>query len=486
MDGPTLLPAGRWAVFATFAASLGIFTAIGALAVRRSRSTSGDYLLAGRRIPAWLVALSAVSTLSSGFMFIGQIGLTYRVGLVSMWWLIGWAVGDLLAWLLVHPRLRRVSEEGGQISPLSLLETTRRGERRLLVPLVGAVTVFYLAMYAAAQLKAGSVALQSIFGLPPHTGALIGAGIVVVYCYAGGLRASIWTDGAQSLVMFLSMALLSAVALLQVGGPEGLMAHLAAIDPALTRPLPRDPRLGFGIYLLGMIFGGLGVVGQPHILVRSMAIDDPRRIRVARLYYFAWLVPFYVMAIGVGLCARVLMPELVDGPAETTEQALPLLSIALLPDVLVGLMLAGLFSATMSTADSQIIACTSAVTQDIQPRWSGSYRGSKLTTLGVTAIAFGIAVGSPAGVFDLVLDAWAVLSCTIGPLLLVRLSGLPLTQGMGVAMIATGFCVSHLWMASDYASASYVNFPGMAAVFVAYAAMLALRRLRGRSGARGL
>ncbi len=472
------LSTDRWLIFLTFFLSLLLFTGIGALASRQRKTTTHDYLLAGRAVPPWLVALSAVATMSSGFMFIGQIGLTYRVGLASMWWLIGWAVGDLIAWLFLYRRLRQASEDRGQISPLALLGQRHPVGRRVLVPLAGALTVFYLAMYAAAQLKAGSTALQSLFGMPAYLGAVIGAVIVVIYCYSGGIRASIWTDAAQSLVMFGSMALLTVVAGAHVGELSALMTELASIDPALTNVFPEDPRFGFLIYFMGMVFGGFGVVGQPHILVRSMAIEDAEQIRKARIYYFAWLIPFYAMAILVGLYARVILPDLMSDSMLTSEQALPLLSIELLPDVLVGLMLAGLFSATMSTADSQIISCTSAVTQDIRPRWSDSYGASKLTTLGVTAIALTIALSSGSGVFTLVLDAWAVLSCTLGPLLIVRLFKLPCSQGVGVAMILVGFVVTNGWVASSYAGATYVNFPGMAAVFLTYFGLIGLQKLR--------
>jgi sodium/proline symporter len=465
-------------VFLTFLLSLLFFTGIGVLASRRRETTTHDYLLAGRTVPPWLVALSAVATLSSGFMFIGQIGLTYRIGLPSMWWLIGWTIGDLIAWLFLYQRLRQASEDRDQISALAMLGPRRTVRRRVLVPLAGVLTVFYLAMYAAAQLKAGSTALQSIFGMPANLGAILGAVIVVIYCYSGGIRASIWTDGAQSLVMLGSMALLTYAAGSHVGGPSVLMSQLASIDPALTSVFPQDPRFGFPVYFMGMICGGFGVVGQPHILVRSMAIEDAEKIRKARLYYFVWLIPFYVMAILVGLYARVLLPDLVSGEVLASERALPLLSIELLPDVAVGLMLAGLFSATMSTADSQIISCTSAVTQDIRPRWSDSYGASKLTTLGGTAVALAIAISSGSGVFSLVLDAWAVLSCTLGPLLIVSLFGLPCSEKMGVAMILVGFVVTNVWVTSSYANATYVNFPGMAAVFLTYFVLLGLRKLQ--------
>jgi len=256
------------------------------------------------------------------------------------------------------------------------------------------------------------------------------------------------------------------------------MEALASIDPAMASPIPADLRFGFLIYLGGMVFGGLGVIGQPHILVRTMTIRTVAEISRARFYYFLWLIPFYALVIWVGLHARVLLPDLMGSSVLSTEQALPLLSIELLPDLLIGLILAGLFSATMSTADSQILACTSAVTQDLQPRWSDSYAISKVATLIVTVGALTIALTSTDGVFNLVLDAWAVLSCSLGPLVVIRLAGLPCSERMGLGLVAVGLVASNAWVGSAYAADTYVNLPGMAMVFATYAALLAARRLR--------
>jgi sodium/proline symporter len=280
------------------------------------------------------------------------------------------------------------------------------------------------------------------------------------------------------------MAVLAVVAGIQVGGPQALMAELAAIEPDLSLLVPPDLRFGFAIYLAGMIFGGLGVIGQPHVLVRTMTLEDASRLARARVYYFAWLIPFYVMAIWVGLHARVILPELMGSATLSTEQALPLLGIELLPDVLVGLLLAGLFSATMSTADSQILACTTAVTQDLRPKWSDSYGMSKATTLVVTVIALTIALNSGSGVFRLVLDAWAVLSCSLGPLVIIRLLGLPCSERLGVGLVVVGLVVSNVWVASEWAGDTYVNFPGMAVVFATYAVGLGVRRWRTTWAAR--
>ena len=468
----------RWLVVATFFLSLLVFTGVGVLSSLHKRATTHDYLLAGRGVSPWLVALSAVATMSSGFMFVGMIGFTYRDGVSSMWMLVGWTIGDFLAWRFMYRRLRETSQERDEISVLALLRPRHTLNRRILVPLAGLLTIVYLAMYAAAQLKAGSTALHSIFGMPSSAGAIIGAAIVVVYCFSGGIRASIWTDAAQSIVMMGSMFVLVVVAAWNVGGPFALISELEAIDPGLTNLIPANLRFGFVLYLLGMVFGGFGVIGQPHILVRSMCIEDAAQIKRARAYYFLWLVPFYAMAIGVGLHARVLLPELGQASDVASEQALAALSLNLLPDVLVGLMLAGLFSATMSTADSQVIACSSAVTQDIQPHWKDSYKASKMTTVAVTALALGIALFSTDGVFDLVLDAWAVLSCALGPLLVISIFNWPYSQRMGVVMVLVGVVVSNIWAASPLASEIYVNLPGMAAAFLTYIVMLGIHKVR--------
>lgn len=477
MEEGSVLSFDRWLIIGTFIFSLLVFLGVGYLASFKKKNSTADYLLAGRSMAAWLVSLSAVATLTSGFMFIGQIGLTYRTGLSSMWWLVGWAIGDFIAWMYIYGRLRRASEERDEISSVKMMSPAYREGPRWLVPLAGVLTVFFLAMYAAAQLKAGSTALQSIFGIPAYVGAVIGTGIVLVICFSGGMRATIWTDAAQALVMFGGMVVIAIAASVAVGGPGGLWDKLASIDPSLTNIFPSDPRFGFLIWFMGMIFGGFGVIGQPHILVRTMTIENVDQMRNARFWYFLWLIPFYAMAIWVGMHARVLLPELMNAPDLTTEQALPLMAIELLPDVLIGLMLAALFSATMSTADSQIIACTSSVTQDIRPQWSGSYVVAKTTTLIVTAIALTIAITSGQGVFGLVLDAWAILSCSLGPLLLIVLFNLPFSQLAGGVMIATGFIVTNLWLSSPLAGSTYVNFPGMVAVLLVYALLFGLHRM---------
>lgn len=468
-------------VIATFFACLASFTVIGLLSERRSLPTTEDYLVASRNVPAWLTALSSVATNNSGFMFIGLLGFTYRFGVQAIWLQLGWIVGDIVCWLWIHRRVRQVSGELLVSSVPALLATRDDQYRSTATAIVaGLLTLVFLSGYAAAQLNAGGAALHVLFGWERWLGAVIGAVIVVAYCFAGGIRASIWTDAAQAFVMLGSMAALLVFAIAQVGGPVALFHALEAADPSLVHWFPANLQLGFGLYFIGFVFGGLGAIGQPHILIRTMAIRSASDIPHARSIYFLWYIPFSIAAVAAGLYGRVLLPHLLSGipateAAAAAELALPKLATLLLPDVLLGMLLAGIFAATMSTADSQILACSAAVTQDIYPTWRRSYIASKIATIAVAAAALSVAIWGGATVFSLVLGAWSALGASIGPLLILRVWRYEIPGPIAVVMMAAGIATVTLWGGSSYAGAVFKLAPGMAVPF----ALFAIARVAG-------
>ncbi|MCP5483010.1 MAG: sodium/proline symporter [Spirochaetales bacterium] len=449
----------------SFLAFLAAFLLVGiASAFHRSESAE-DYLVADRSISPWLTALSAVATNNSGFMFIGLIGVTYAVGISSAWIMIGWMAGDYAAWLTVHRRFRIRSGALLSNSVPGFLGSLRKGQVSRAIVIVSAIIVIvFLGVYAAAQLKAGSKALHVLFGWDYHWGATIGIVIIVAYCMSGGIRASIWTDAAQSIVMLGSMTLLLVIAFARTGGPGGLYDELFAIDPKLVALTPENLRFGLLAYVVSWIFAGLGVTGQPHIMVRAMAIRSAEAVRSARRIYFSWYLLFTAGCIGVGLACRVL---LASDQAFDPELALPQLTHELLPDILVGLTLAGLFAATMSTADSQVLSCSAAITSDLLPSWSKSYLRTKLGTLIVAAIVYVIALFGDDSVFDLVVDAWAMLGSSLGPLLIVQsLQRLPSAR-VGLLMILAGFATVVGWwqLPASIQNSLYAVMPGMLAGF---------------------
>ena len=300
----------------------------------------------------------------------------------------------------------------------------------------------FLSLYAAAQLKAGSKALHILLGWNQMSGALIGAAIVTVYCFSGGIRASIWTDCAQSMVMIFAMTMVCFVSIHTLGGVSETLNQLNKISPTFMNWFSKEHShslLSQLLFVLGWIFAGFGVVGQPHIMVRFMALKNPEKMTRTRVYYYTWYLLFSALTIIVGLCTRVLLAK--NTPFDA-ELALPTLSMQLLPGALVGIVFAGLFAATMSTADSQIISCTAAISNDFTKNKPFSYWGLKLLTLGIAAFALLIALFAHDSVFGLVLISWAALSCVFTPLLLLLALGKKMPEYIAVLTMLVGFMES--------------------------------------------
>lgn len=472
----------------SFIVTLAIVTASGAMAMVRKQETTEDYLIASRDVKPWLTALSTAATNNSGFMFIGMIGYTYRFGLDAIWLMFGWIAGDLMCWIYMHPRVRHSSEKVKANTISLLIGTSEDRAQRLLIVVAGLITIAFLGIYAAAQLKAGSTALHAVFGWNMNVGALIGTAIVILYCYAGGIRADIWTDAAQSFAMIFAMAMILVVGYLEVGGWSALMTNLSAQEAQLTEWLPSDKKFGVGLFIAGYMFAGLGTVGQPHLMTRLLAIESVEAVSRARNYYISWYAIFFIATIGVGLYARAIIPDLASLPIaqglnDPTELALPVVAMRLLPDIFVGFALAGLFAATISTADSQIIVCSGTVTHDITSRWRDSYIASKLATLAVAAIALAIALFAPEGVFGLVLIAWSAMGASLGPVLFLRVFGLPMSAGVGVAMMVTAIAIVTAWHFSGFDDDVLKILPGTAAAALVYLCWLPFRPSRQTAAA---
>jgi sodium/proline symporter len=453
-------------VVVSFLFFLLIFLGIGVYSATRKKDTTDDYLIAGRGIGPWAMALSAVASNNSGYMFVGLIGLTFEQGVSALSLMAGWVVGDYTAWLVGIPKaVRKRSEETGSLTIPALLGSGIEGGR-IVVAVAGLIVLALLGTYAAAQLIAGGKALHVLFGWDTRIGAVLGAAIVVAYCFAGGIRASIWTDVAQSAVMVVAMNLLLVVGVVEAGGPSSLWSRLIAIDPQLVSFLPDSLPFGAALFLLGWFAAGFGVVGQPHIMVRAMTLESTEKMAVARRVYVVWNALFSVSAVGVGLVARALLTE---STGFDPELAMPMLAVELLPGALVGLVLAGLFAATMSTADSQVLSCAAAVTQDIAPLPERGNRYAKLGTLLVTAIVLAIALKG-GSVFALVILAWSGLAASLGPLLVVRSLGGTPHPVTAIAMMATGFLVALGWgeYGMGYSVGLNEALPGMAGGFAIY------------------
>ncbi len=456
-------------IASSFIFSLLLFLAIGLASVIKSRNSSEDYLIAGKAIPAWLAGLSAVATNNSGFMFIGMIGLTYATGLSSIWLMVGWIAGDLMVSLLTLRPLHAASRSPRVHSYGGLLAHWHGEDNHTLRRLVGGLTILFLTLYAAAQLKAGSKATAVLLQWEPSWGILVSAVIVLLYSAAGGLRASIWTDAAQSLVMLLGMGMLIIGGVELAGGWTPALEKMAAIDGNYLGWFPDTDLPGITLFILGWLFGGIAVVGQPHIVIRFISLDDESQITRMRLYYYSWFTLFYGATILVGLLSRIAFPETSGFDAEL---ALPTMAQLVLPEVLVGLVLAALFAATLSTADSLILSCSAAFTRDFvqQPGRMHALWVAKLTTATVLGVAVVIALTGADSVFALVLDAWGLLGSAFAPLVILHAMGRRVPQALAIGMIVTGVGVFLLWQQLGWGATLYSVAPGIVAGVVMYIA----------------
>ena len=458
---------------ASFLLFMCAFAGIGLASMWVKEDTTDDYLVAGRGMHPALAALSAVSTWNSGYMFIGFIGFTYTMGYSIIWIGLGSMIGQIVAWVWLYKFIQQSAKER-DVRSLSSLVSNVTGSPE--AKLAAILSVLFLAVYAAAQLTSGGKALYVMLGWSEVIGILIGFVLVVAYCYAGGIRASIWTDAAQSSVMIIGSSLLCYVAMQEVGGVSGLHDGLESQNANLTSMVPADLNFGVSLWIFAFFLGGLSVAGQPQVVTRVMTLATDQDRKTAMLWFFAWQTPFLLIMVIIGLASRVVF----TGADFDPELGLPMLAMETLGPFWVGLILASIFAATMSTADSQVLACTAAFTDDVMPQISQDHKKTKIVTLVIAAFAtaisiFGLYVPGGDSVFALVVLAVYGLGSIFVPILIIRWAGYEPDTNHTMAMMLAALFTVILWSVSGFGDDIFPSVPGMGAAFITHFVMNQLR-----------
>ena len=440
------------ALLATLVAYKVALLGVGFWASRRA-GTRDDFHLAGRGLGPWVASISAAASSSSAWTLLGVSGAAYTWGLSAVWLFPACMLGFVVnGWVVAGP-LRRLSRETGTVTLLGLLAHGLDPRwARAMFRVGGTILIFSLLVYVASQFKAAGVTFAETFGMGEVAAILVGGGIVLVYTMSGGFWAVSVTDLLQGIVMAVAAVLVPVVALDAVGGPTGLLEGLRAGRDALAgenAALALDWTRGYaGPALLGFVVGtlgiGLGYPGQPHVVNRFMALREHRDVRKAAWIGVGWACVIYSGMLIAGLCGRVLISDIGNN-----EAVLLALTGELFPPILAGVIIAAILSAIMSTADSQLLACGSTVSQD----WGRGLLGNKssggsldrLTVAGIGAAAIGAAILIDQSIFDSVLFAWSVLGAAFGPLLLVRLWKGPVGGPWALASICAGAGTSIFW-----------------------------------------
>lgn len=452
----------------SFLLFMGFFAGVGLASMRVKEDTTDDYLVAGRGMHPALAALSAVSTWNSGYMFIGFIGFIFVQGYSGIWIGLVSTLGQIVAWVWLYKFIQKEGNERGVRSLSSLVSRTAGAPE---AKLAGILSVVFLAIYAAAQLVAGGVALRAMLGWSEVVGILIGFVLVVAYCYAGGIRASIWTDAAQSCVMIVGSTILCYVAVSEAGGFSGLHNTLESVDAGMVNLFPADLTFGVTLWIGAFFLGGLGVAGQPQVVSRVMTLKDDKDRKEAAIWFFVWQTPFIALMFIIGLACRAIFLDL---DASDAQDGLPLLAMEVLNPFLAGVILASIFAATMSTADSQVLACTAAITDDVKPEWSQEHKTTKRVTMVVAVFVTLIALGGQQfpgfgdSVFALVVLAVYGLGGIFVPLLLIRMMGYEPDTQHTIWMMVAALSAVIVWSASGYGEDIFPSIPAMSSAFATH------------------
>jgi len=432
-----------------FVAYLLLLVVIGMLSSRFSSEGISEFFVGGRRMNRFVVALSAVVSGRSAWLLLGVTGMAYAMGASALWAVSGYTAAELILFLTYARRLRLFSERHDCITLPDFFAARFGDEDGRLRLTLALVILIFMVVYVSSQFVGGGKAMAASFGLSQWSGVLITAAIVLGYTMVGGFLAVSLTDTLQALLMMIGLVLLPFVAITQGGGWGPVMAELRAYDPAFVDPVS----LGFGAWL-GFVGIGLGSPGNPHILVRYMSIRDPDQLRWAAWVGTSWNVIMGAGAVLVGMAGRIYFPEVTQLLAEDTENLYPMLAQLHLHPILFGIVVASIFAAIMSTADSQLLVAASALVRDFYEkvvRRDEEIPRERLVALSRVTVALLVLVALILGwlaetlVFWLVLFAWAGLGAALGPTSILALYWKGLTRAGVFAGLLTGTAVTFIW-----------------------------------------
>ena len=421
-----------------------LLIAIGFWASSRTRSEE-DFFLGGRKLGPVVAAVSYSSSASSAWTLLGLSGAAYVLGVSVVWIAAGSFIGMLVAWFWIAPRLMAFSRRHDHLTLTEILaHDTSGGLRRAIVITVSVIVIFSFVFYVAAQFQGAGNTFASTFDMSMANAIIIGALIIMFYTLLGGFWAVSVTDTLQGLLMAFTALLLPLAALAEVGGVDGFVEGLRAVStPAqLSWTASNAGLLAIGV-IVGSLSIGFGTYGQPHLLVRFMALRDERAMRQARVITIAW----YGVVFS-GMCFLGLVGHVLHASVSNPETVFFVLTESLFTPLLGSILLAAVLSAIMSTADSQLLVAASAIAHDLGLGREHPQRKlvvSRLTIVGLVLVAVLVALFLEEKIFSRVAVAWSALGAAFGPTLFFRLVGARIKPGGVWLAILLGFGLSVLF-----------------------------------------
>ncbi len=450
----------------TFIAYFIILLGIGLCFYRRSVSIE-DYLLGGRGMGSWVTALSAQASDMSGWLLMGLPGAIYLAGTGNVWIAVGLFIGTALNWRLVSARLRVYTQKTNAITLPCFFEARFKDPTGLLRIVSAIIILIFFAIYASSGLVAAGKLFESTFNVQYHVAVIIGGFIVVAYTFLGGFMAVCWTDLLQGALMVFAIIIVPLLTYHRVGGVEAISEAMTRRDISSSL-VPQGETLPIALCMIvSSMAWGLGYFGQPHILVRFMSIKSVGKLRESVTIAIVWVLLSLAGAVFVGFISMAMYENLSGGQEEKVF-------IFMIRDLFNpwfgGILLAAIFSAIMSTIDSQLLVSSSALSEDFYLKAIKKQASEKeIVLVGrgcvvvISIIALVMALNRNNTILGIVSYAWGGFGAAFGPLILFALFSRKTSWQSALAGMVTGTVVLVLWKQIGLGDTMYEIVPGFAA-----------------------
>lgn len=458
------------AKIAAFVIYLGIMIYVGLRNASKNNS-SADFFLGGRKVGPWVTALSAEASDSSAWLLMGLPGLCYLGGVQeSIWTAVGLIVGTYLSWLFVAKPLRKCSITFGDSITIPEFLSNRFKDKSHILSIVSVIfIVLFFTIYTASGFVACAKLFNSVFGLNYHAGLAIGLVVILCYTITGGYTAVCTTDFLQGSLIFIAFIVSTLVVVFSIGGVGDSINVFKNFQELAGTELKAFDGMG----IISALAWGLGYFGMPHIIVRFMGIRSNSEVGKARRIGIIWMIISYIGAILIGTLGTVYLKKFgITLDSVSAETVFSETMKNMYPAFIAGIFLCAILAASMSTADSQLLAASSAVSQDI---FKGLIKKnaeekevmiiSRFTVFLIALIALLLSLNPKSSIFNLVSFAWSGFGGTFGPLILLSLYWKRTTAPGAIAGLICGGITDVVW---HYIPASVAKIFGLYEILPAF------------------
>lgn len=435
---------------------------IGAVFSKRTKNV-GDFYLGGRKLGPIVTAMSAEASDMSSYLLMGLPGLAYLTGVADVGWtVIGLAVGTYLNWLLVAKRLRNYSANIGAITIPDYFSRRYKEKGRVLMAIAALVIIIFFIPYTASGFAACGKLFGTLFGVDYHLAMIVSAIIIVGYTSLGGFNAASTTDLIQSIIMTIALVIVLIFGITQAGGWDAVVVNAQSLSGYLDMFATHNPETNtaspYGVIkVISTLAWALGYFGMPHILLRFMAIEDPNKVKISRRVATVWVVISMAIAVLIGVVGLGMVNNNALSPLDDSETIIIQISTLLsshgvFPALIAGVILAGILASTMSTSDSQLLAASSSVSENILGGLFKLNLSEKTKMIVARAVLIVIAVigvviawDSNSSVFGIVSFAWAGFGAAFGPVVLLSLFWKRSNKYGAIAGMIAGGAMVFIW-----------------------------------------